>query len=564
MENHIIFLSYLIIFLFSNIGYGFLFTSMFYKDFKELNFGELGILGFFLIVLISISTSYFFAHNYIHNTILHFIGLICFIVYFFKSLKENKKQLKNLLLVFLVLLSGIYVFKNHDDFPYYHLTYALNLSNNSFFIGTGALNHGFRTVSSLFYYHSTLYMPYIKFYLFHSGPFLILIYFNYIVLSNLIKKFNSKKIDIVYYFSLLSFIFINVAFYRISEHGTDRTGQILIILSFIYFLEIFFIEKKYFEKEKFFCFLLVLIFLAASTKVLYIIYLILIPFVFFKSSFFKQFGIKKNIKLIFILIFSFSLNLSVSFFSTGCLVYPEEKTCFSENVKWSVKKEEVRNMKIHYEWWAKAGGGPGYASEIKKERYIKNFIWFENWIDRHFFNKVLDTLLGIIFISVLTILLFFSKKRKKNIRKNFWLIYLVVCSLFLEWFLGHPSMRYGGYVLFAIIIFLFTSRIIEYFNVSLKKIYYSSLCLIFLTLIIFNARNVSRLNLEIKQYGYNIIDSPFFFVKDVNYKVLNEYEKIKLYQTSEGQMCWATPTPCTNRDSLMIRKLNGFKTILKE
>ncbi len=564
MENHIIFLSYLIIFLFSNIGYGFLFTSIFYKGFKELNFGELGILGFFSIVLISICTSYFFAHNYIHNLILHLIGLIYFFLYFFKNLKENKKQLKNLLLVFFLFLSAIYVFKNHDDFPYYHLTYALNLTNNSFFIGTGALSHGFRTVSSLFYYHSTLYMPYIKFYLFHSGPFLILIYFNYIILSNLIKKFNSKKIDIVYYFSLLSFIFINVAFYRISEHGTDRSGQILIILSFIYFLEIFFIEKVYFEKEKLFCFLLVLIFLAASTKVLYIIYLILIPFLFFKSNFFKKFEIKKNINLIIILIFSFSLNLSVSFFSTGCLVYPEEKTCLSENVKWSVKKEEVKKMKTHYEWWAKAGGGPGYASEIKKEKYIKNFTWVENWIDRHFFNKVLDTLLGIIFISVLTIFLFFSKKRKKIVRKNFWLINLIVASLFLEWFLGHPSMRYGGYVLFALIIFLFTSRIIEYFNVSLKKIYFSSICLIFLTLIIFNTRNVFRLNLEIKQYGYNIVNSPFFFVKDVNYKVLNEYENIKIYQTSEGQMCWATPTPCTNRDSLKIKKLNGFKTILQE
>ena len=116
-------------------------------------------------------------------------------------------------MVFLVLLSGIYVFKNHDDFPYYHLTYALNLANNSFFIGTGALGHGFRTVSSLFYYHSTLYMPYIKFYLFHSGPFLILIYFNYIILSNLIKKFNSKKLILFtifryYHLYLLMLLFI--------------------------------------------------------------------------------------------------------------------------------------------------------------------------------------------------------------------------------------------------------------------------------------------------------------------------------------------------------------------
>ena len=37
------------------------------------------------------------------------------------------------------MLIGAYVFKNHDDFPYYHLTYALNLSENSFVVGTEIL-----------------------------------------------------------------------------------------------------------------------------------------------------------------------------------------------------------------------------------------------------------------------------------------------------------------------------------------------------------------------------------------------------------------------------------------
>ena len=29
---------------------------------------------------------------------------------------------------------SLYVYKNHDDFSYYHLTYALNLSENKFII----------------------------------------------------------------------------------------------------------------------------------------------------------------------------------------------------------------------------------------------------------------------------------------------------------------------------------------------------------------------------------------------------------------------------------------------
>ena len=314
MENHIIFVSYLLIFIFSNIGYGYLFTSIFFNGFKKLNFGELGILGFFVIVVLSYSSSYIFAHNYIHNLIIHSIGIIFFLNNFYKSIEENKFQLKKIIIIFLVLLSGIYVFKNHDDFPYYHLTYALNLSNDSFFIGTGVLGHGFRTASSIFYYHSTLYLPLIKFYLFHSGPFLILIYFNYIVLSKIIKKFKSKSIDLVYYFSLLSLIFIDVAFYRIGEHGTDRSGQLLLLLAFVYFLELFFLEKKTEEKEKLFNYLLILIFLSASTKVLYILYLLLIPFVYFKSNFYKNYSFKKKYFLNIFFNFEFELKSISKFF----------------------------------------------------------------------------------------------------------------------------------------------------------------------------------------------------------------------------------------------------------
>ena len=564
MENHIIFVSYLLIFIFSNIGYGYLFTSIFFNRFKKLNFGELGILGFFVIVVLSYSSSYIFAHNYIHNLIIHSIGIIFFLNNFYKSIEENKFQLKKIIIIFLVLLSGIYVFKNHDDFPYYHLTYALNLSNDSFFIGTGVLGHGFRTASSIFYYHSTLYLPLIKFYLFHSGPFLILIYFNYIVLSKIIKKFKSKSIDLVYYFSLLSLIFIDVAFYRIGEHGTDRSGQLLLLLAFVYFLELFFLEKKTEEKEKLFNYLLILIFLSASTKVLYILYLLLIPFVYFKSNFYKNYSFKKNTFLIFFLTLSLSLNLSVSFFSTGCLVYPEEKTCFNKDIPWSTEKNEVKQMKIHYEWWAKGGGGPGYSSEIKKETYIKDFIWLNNWIERHFFNKVSDTLLGIIFIAVLSVLFFYSNKKKYIKRKSLWIIYLIIFCLFIEWFFNHPSMRYGGYILFGLPIFFFTSRLIEQFNISKKRIYYSSIFLIILTIITFNIRNFSRLHLEINQYGYNLLKSPFFFVKDVKYEITDKTNDVKLYKTADGEMCWATPTPCTNRSSLKITNFKGFKAIIKE
>ena len=98
-----------------------------------------------------------------------------------------------------IFLVGAYVYKNHDDFSYYHLTYSLNLSENQFIIGTGIFSHGFRTFSSLFYYHSVLYMPLIKFYLFHIGPFFIIIFFNYIIISKIFEEYKNDKINFLYF-----------------------------------------------------------------------------------------------------------------------------------------------------------------------------------------------------------------------------------------------------------------------------------------------------------------------------------------------------------------------------
>ena len=97
-------------------------------------------------------------------------------------------------------------------------------------------------------------------------------------------------------------------------------------------------------------------------KAIYYLYLILIPIIFFKKNFLRDFLNKKNFLMISFISLSFFLNLTVNYLNTGCLLYPAEKTCIIDQ-EWSIKKDEVKRMSIHYEWWAKAGGGPGYVSE---------------------------------------------------------------------------------------------------------------------------------------------------------------------------------------------------------
>jgi len=562
MSDHIIFLFYLVVFLLSNIGYGFILVNLCKDNFKKYNFGYLGISGFFVIIVISYFTSYITPHNYIHNILLHIIGLSSFYYYYKKNIKDYKIEIKNLFLVFFIFIIGVYIFKNHDDFGYYHLTYSLNLSENKLMIGTGHFSHGFRTSSSIFYYHSTLYMPYIKYYLFHSGPFLVLIYFNYLILSKIINSYKIQNFDISYFFSILSFIYVNVVFYRIAEHGTDRSAQIIIFIIFLLLFELIFKKLNNNEKITKFNFILIFTFLAASLKVLFILYTILIPLAYFSKKFYKFYNFKKNLIVITICFSSFLFNITNSFLSTGCFVYPEKKTCIFEKYSWSLSKNEVERLSLHYEWWAKAGGGPGYEHEMKEDEYVKNFNWLSNWIDRHFFNKVSDTLFGTLFIGFITLLAFKAKKKKKFKPKKLYPIYLIILLLFFEWFLKHPSMRYGGYVLFALPIFIFVSSYLEKYYINSRKALISSASIILLTIAIYNFRNIARFDTEINNYynGYQISKSPFFYLPEVKNKIIFNDNDFKIYKPIDN-MCWSTPTPCSYRNSIKVINKNGFKVI---
>ena len=72
--------------------------------------------------------------------------------------------------------------------------------------------------------------------------------------------------------------------------------------------------------------------------------------------------------------------------------------------KWSrmgYSKVRGKDLNTHYQWWSKAGGGPGYSHEIEKELYIQNFYWLSNWIDRYFFNKMSDFFWPFIYINLI-------------------------------------------------------------------------------------------------------------------------------------------------------------------
>ena len=179
----------------------------------------------------------------------------------------------------LILFVGILIFKNHDDFIYYHFPYTYLLTQNDLIIGLGNLGHGFRTQSSMFYLNSLFYLPYVDYYLFNLGAILILCFSNLILLKKILfdTNFYNKKLDDRFYryLSLFFFVFINIFFYRISEHGTDRSAQILVLVLFVEVIYLINMDKI-FNKDIIIIYLI--LGLIISLKAFYILYfLVLIP-----------------------------------------------------------------------------------------------------------------------------------------------------------------------------------------------------------------------------------------------------------------------------------------------
>ena len=91
--NFLIFFSFYIIILLSILGYGYLFISL-EKNHKNFsNFGYVGLIRLFFLILYSYISNIFIAHSKIHNLILIIFGLVSFL-YFFKKNSKNFGLLK--------------------------------------------------------------------------------------------------------------------------------------------------------------------------------------------------------------------------------------------------------------------------------------------------------------------------------------------------------------------------------------------------------------------------------------------------------------------------------------
>ena len=531
MSQILILIFFYFIILYSIVGYGRVFT-LFNSNYQVGSFN--GFLGIALLILISYITNIFFAHNYLHNSFIIILGLLIFIYDLKNNFSKRIYEYRDITIIFIIIFIAILMYKNHDDFYYYHFSYTQILTNFEKIFGLGNLNHGFRTPSSIFYLNSLFYLPAIKYYLMNSGAIYILGFSNYVLFKNIKDLIKDNNFNHILFLSILSLVYINTIFPRIAEHGTDRSALILIFIMSIYYLKSINFKNKQLNNSHFNNFyskLALLFAIIISLKSFYIIYLVIFLLWFFQiKKFFKlnvlfSLVFQNYYTYLFLLFFMFTI--FTTFSNTGCLIYPATFTCF-DSFSWSIPLSQVDLMQLWYEQWSKAGATPNFRVD-DPQTYVAKLNWVGNWVDMYFFTKVSDNIFSTILISVI---IFYSisykclKIVKNTFNKDYKFFYYLILILFLEWFYNHPSLRYGGYTLVALIIFIPTSIYLSQFKfdplILKKRIYF----ILILTLIIFVGRNISRINKEFKQYDYNPIKGAFFYLNKDIFSLNDKVEKL--------------------------------------
>ncbi len=561
--NFSIFVIFSILIITSTLGYGIFFSNKIFGNSKYLSLPLRGFFGIFFLYLISSFTHLILPHNYMHNSIIIIIGLFFFFKLVNKT-RNHKKDLKHIIFFFVCLFTGFLISKTNEDFSYYHLPNSLQFAMNKLEFGLGNLNHGFKHFSSLFLINSLFFLPLVKFYLFNITNFMLQIFF-FSTLTLILH--NNYKNNFIIILALVSLVTYLTKFYRLSEYGADYFGQFLVLLSFIIISLSFSVSKKTaIDKKEIFLIAMYLMIFAITTKFLYAIYLLIPMFVIF-----NQYNLREIIDLIFekkfftISIVTIFTIIFFNYTATGCLIYPVIISCFTETTDWSVPKDAINQLNLHYKAWSKAGIGAGYGVEDTKN-YLSGLNWIDNWIKTYFFNKVSDYILVIFFISLI-LLFVFKKNLKKNNKTNFkvnisLISYISIFIVFSLWFFNFPSLRYAGYSIFFLLLVvplcIYLGKNLRPNKIIIKK---KIKILIILALIIFNFKNIQRLNneLNLKNYEHhNFLNFPFYWVDHVEYKSILINGKY-FYEVTNNKSCWNVPPTCLrDRNYLDIQNKNGY------
>ena len=356
-----------------------------------------------------------------------------------------------------------------------------------------------------------------------------------------------------------------MSFTRLAEYGTDKAGQILIVILIIKLFHYVCFDRDNNKIEK--ILLLVPLFgFCIILKTYFLPYILFGAVIFLlNNNIFKNFIFLFYSKSFLVFISSLILYFLHHFISTGCLISPMSFTCLGDNLDWAYNADSYKRLSDFLEQWSKAGATPNYRVE-NPEVYIQFFNWVPNWIENYASGKLFEQLQ--LLLVVFFIILMFVKKLKfkseKLIFKNKILIfYLIIFIIFSIWFMNHPTLRYGGYpVIFLSLAFpvAFLFQKLEnkkFFDKKLKFI-------IILVIVAFNFKNITRIDKEFNRSDlFKFNNFPFFALPEKKFVAEKFPSGLTIYRT-KGH-CWNTPTPCIGNLSreLSVKKKYGYYFIYK-
>lgn len=491
-----------ILYFVSVAGYGKIITN------KNSNYFETYIDGSILILISSFIIYFTIGTNLIINTIIIFVGLI---LYFFNNKTFKTIKYKSLFLLFFSLFSILIVSKTHEDFNNYHYFSIYEVFNHNLRIGVFNLNSYFFHSSLLIHNQAALVLPYFNFKLVHLPTFLI--YFSTIGYYIVILFEKKTKSDEVFYSILCIFILL-IKFNRLSEYGYDYVSQFILL---IVFHKIYFLNSDNSEVVKSILYFV----LTVLIKPISLLFLPIMFFIIYKKGFLFYRSVSGSK---YFLIFSLLIILfSSSFFKTGCIFYPLNKTCFSaENVSWSEKTHLISYSKT-VSLWAK---GYWVQDDSRYEKindtkiFNQNYNWLKFWIEKHFFYKVFEFLL-IICGSIILIYIYSIKEKSRfdNKSEEKLIIFLLSLSSIIFWLNTVPQFRFGfsSIIIFIYLIFSYILNLNIHFN---KKKFFH---ILILGLLVLNIKNINRIQSEFERNDfYKFKNFPFYNEKIIK----NDYSNL--------------------------------------
>ena len=106
-------------------------------------------------------------------------------------------------------------------------------------------------------------------------------------------------------------------------------------------------------------------------------------------------------------------------------------------------------------------------------------------------------------------------------------MYLISLILLFEWFVNRPTLRYGGYSVIALLIFIPFSNYLCKFQLNTNILKKRVILLIVISFSVYITKNIQRINFENEKYDYNPIENPFFYINKDGFDFNNILQDIK-------------------------------------